>query len=210
LLAASIFRYFTDDVDHRNHPHPADVHTRLLSRAPGTQLPVLFEDAAAGSSGCIQCHPLKDYHYDTLPQHCIPTLHRQPRILLAGGRRRAPLVPEMGHRARQKQPALLRWFAGGLTNTCYNALDRHVDEGRGNELAVIFDSPVTGTKERYTYREFRDIVAQFAGALQSRGVRKGDRVIIYMPMIPEAVVAMLSLCKDRCHTLGGIWWIRIP
>jgi len=129
----------------------------------------------------------------------IPTLHRQPRILLAGGRRRAPLVPEMGHRARQKPTRPLPLVAGGLTNTCYNALDRHVDEGRGNELAVIFDSPVTGTKERYTYREFRDIVAQFAGALQSRGVRKGDRVIIYMPMIPEAVVAMLA-----CARIGAI------
>jgi propionyl-CoA synthetase len=99
----------------------------------------------------------------------------------------------------RSNPPFYRWFAGGLTNTCYNALDRHVDEGRGNELAVIFDSPVTGTKERYTYREFRDIVAQFAGALQSRGVRKGDRVIIYMPMIPEAVVAMLA-----CARIGAI------
>ncbi|WP_161936437.1 acetyl-coenzyme A synthetase N-terminal domain-containing protein, partial [Chlorobium limicola] len=58
-------------------------------------------------------------------------------------------------------PPFYRWFSGGMTNTCYNALDRHVDEGRGNQLAVIYDSPVTGTKERYTYREFRDIVALF-------------------------------------------------
>jgi propionyl-CoA synthetase len=96
-------------------------------------------------------------------------------------------------------PPFYRWFTGGTTNTCYNALDRHVDEGRGNSLALIFDSPVTGTKERYTYRELRDIVALFAGALQSRGVRKGDRVIIYMPMIPEAVVAMLA-----CARIGAI------
>ena len=96
-------------------------------------------------------------------------------------------------------PPFYRWFAGGMTNTCYNALDRHVDEGRGNHLAVIYDSPVTGTKEQYTYREFRDIVALFAGALQSKGVRKGDRVIIYMPMIPEAVVAMLA-----CARIGAI------
>ena len=96
-------------------------------------------------------------------------------------------------------PPFDRWFAGGITNTCYNALDRHVDEGRGNQLAVIYDSPVTGTKQRYTYREFRDIVALFAGALQSRGVRKGDRIIIYMPMIPEAVVAMLA-----CARIGAI------
>jgi propionyl-CoA synthetase len=96
-------------------------------------------------------------------------------------------------------PPFYRWFAGGTTNTCYNALDRHVDEGRGNETAVIYDSPVTGTIKKYTYREFRDEVALFAGALQARGVRKGDRVIIYMPMIPQAVIAMLA-----CARLGAI------
>ena len=96
-------------------------------------------------------------------------------------------------------PPFYRWFAGGMTNTCYNALDRHVDEGRGNDTAVIYDSPVTGAKKRFTFREFRDEVALFAGALQSRGVRKGDRVIIYMPMIPEALVAMLA-----CARIGAI------
>ncbi|MCW8814511.1 MAG: propionyl-CoA synthetase [Chlorobium sp.] len=96
-------------------------------------------------------------------------------------------------------PPFYRWFAGGTTNTCYNALDRHVDEGRGNDIAVIYDSPVTGTKKSFTYRELRDEVALFAGALQSRGVRKGDRVIIYMPMIPEALVAMLA-----CARIGAI------
>ena len=96
-------------------------------------------------------------------------------------------------------PPFYRWFAGGTTNTCYNALDRHVDEGRGNDIAVIYDSPVTGAKQQFTFREFRDDVALFAGALQSRGVRKGDRVIIYMPMIPEALVAMLA-----CARIGAI------
>ena len=96
-------------------------------------------------------------------------------------------------------PPFYRWFPGGVTNTCYNALDRHVDEGRGNQIAVIYDSPVTGTIQKYTYREFRDKVALFAGALKARGVRKGDRVIIYMPMIPEAVIAMLA-----CARLGAI------
>ncbi len=96
-------------------------------------------------------------------------------------------------------PPFYRWFAGGKTNTCYNALDRHVDEGRGNDTAIIYDSPVTGVKERFTFREFRDKVSLFAGALQSRGVRKGDRVIIYMPMIPEALVAMLA-----CARIGAV------
>jgi propionyl-CoA synthetase len=88
-----------------------------------------------------------------------------------------------------------RWFQGAETNTCYNALDLHVDQGRGEQTALIYDSPVTDTIKHYTYREFRDEVARFAGALADQGVGKGDRVIIYMPMIPEAVVAMLATAR---------------
>lgn len=92
-----------------------------------------------------------------------------------------------------------RWFVGGEVNTCYNALDLHVEEGRGTQLALIYDSPVTNAIKTFTYRELRDTVARFAGALASLGVAKGDRVIVYMPMIPEAVVAMLA-----CARLGAI------
>ncbi|MBN2447461.1 MAG: propionyl-CoA synthetase [Phycisphaerae bacterium] len=96
-------------------------------------------------------------------------------------------------------PPMYRWFVGGRLNTCYNALDRHVEQGRADQPALIYDSPVTGTVRTYTYRELRDAVAHFAGALRSQGVQKGDRVIIYMPMIPEAVIAMLA-----CARLGAI------
>jgi propionyl-CoA synthetase len=92
-----------------------------------------------------------------------------------------------------------RWFAGGELNTCHNCLDRHVDAGRGAQLALIYDSPVTQTQRRFTYRALRDEVARFAGALRQRGVGKGDRVIIYMPMVPEAVIAMLA-----CARLGAV------
>ncbi len=92
-----------------------------------------------------------------------------------------------------------RWFAGGVTNTCFNALDRHVDGGRADQPALIYDSPVTGHKRSYTYRALRDEVARFAGVLHGLGVAKGDRVIVYMPMVPEAVVAMLA-----CARLGAI------
>ncbi|MCK6545084.1 propionyl-CoA synthetase [Myxococcota bacterium] len=92
-----------------------------------------------------------------------------------------------------------RWFAGGELNTCYNVLDRHVDAGRGDQAALIYDSPVTQTKRTYTYRELRDQVAVFAGGLARLGVKKGDRVILYMPMVPEAVVAMLA-----CARLGAV------
>src|SRR6516225_7732511 len=92
-----------------------------------------------------------------------------------------------------------RWFIGGEVNTCYNALDLHVEQGRGTQLALIYDSPVTNTIKTFTYRELRDRVALFAGALAGLGVAKGDRVIVYMPMIPEAVVAMLA-----CARLGAV------
>src|SRR5215467_4052925 len=92
-----------------------------------------------------------------------------------------------------------RWFVGGELNTCYNALDLHVDEGRGNQTALIYDSPVTNNIKTFTYRELRDKVASFAGVLARLGVVKGDRVIIYMPRIPEAVIAMLA-----CSRLGAV------
>ena len=93
------------------------------------------------------------------------------------------------------KPPFYRWFEGGALNTCYNALDRHVDEGRGDQLALIYDSPVTDTKQHFTYRELTEKVAQFAGAMQAQGLGYGDRVIIYMPMIPEAVIAMLAATR---------------
>jgi propionyl-CoA synthetase len=88
-----------------------------------------------------------------------------------------------------------RWFTGGRLNTCWNALDRHVDAGHGDRLALVYDSPVTGTVERYTYAELLDAVARFAGALHGLGVEKGDRVVVYMPMVPEAVIAMLATAR---------------
>jgi propionyl-CoA synthetase len=88
---------------------------------------------------------------------------------------------------------------GGEINTCYNALDLHVDQGRGNQYALIYDSPVTNTVKKYTYRELRDEVAKFAGVLAALDVNKGDRVLIYMPMIAEAAIAMLA-----CARIGAV------
>lgn len=93
-----------------------------------------------------------------------------------------------------------RWFTGGIVNTCYNAVDRHVEGGRGDQVAVIYDSPVTGNTIRtYTYRELQNEVAKFAGVLVAQGVGKGDRVIVYMPMVPEALIAMLA-----CARIGAV------
>jgi propionyl-CoA synthetase len=97
------------------------------------------------------------------------------------------------------QSPLYRWFTGGRINTCYNALDRHVEQGRGAQPALIYDSPVTGTVASLSYEELRDQVARFAGALAAEGVVRGDRVVLYMPMVPEAVVAMLA-----CARIGAV------
>jgi propionyl-CoA synthetase len=97
------------------------------------------------------------------------------------------------------RPPFYRWFPGARMNTCYNALDRHVERGRADQPALIYDSPVTDTISAFTYRELRDAVARFAGALTAQGVGHGDRVIVYMPMVPEAVIAMLA-----CARLGAV------
>ena len=97
------------------------------------------------------------------------------------------------------RPPYYRWFRGGRLNTCYNALDVHVDRGRGKQVALIYDSPVTGTVRSFTYFELREQVARFAGALRRQGVEAGDRVILYMPMVPEAVIAMLA-----CARIGAV------
>jgi len=92
-----------------------------------------------------------------------------------------------------------RWFAGAETNTCYNAVDLHVENGLGDQNAIIYDSPVTNTIKKYTYNDLKEQVSLFAGALAAKGVNKGDRVLIYMPMIPEAVFAMLA-----CARIGAV------
>jgi propionyl-CoA synthetase len=93
-----------------------------------------------------------------------------------------------------------RWFKGGVVNTCYNAVDRHVEAGNGDRLAIIYDSPVTGNaKRKITYKELQNQVSRLAGALRAMGVEKGDRVLLYMPMVPEAPIAMLA-----CARLGAV------
>jgi propionyl-CoA synthetase len=97
------------------------------------------------------------------------------------------------------EPPFYRWYPDGVTNVCYNALDIHVQEGRGEQLAVIYDSPVTDSKTTLTYAELLDRVARLAGVLSAEGIEKGDRVLVYMPMVPEALIAMLA-----CARLGAI------
>ena len=99
----------------------------------------------------------------------------------------------------ESEPPFYRWFTGGRLNTCFNALDRHVDAGRGDQAAIIYDSPLTGTQQTITYRELLEQTAAFAGALAAHDVTRGDRVIVYMPMVPEAIVAVLA-----CARIGAV------
>lgn len=99
----------------------------------------------------------------------------------------------------KSNPPFYRWFVGGELNTCYNAVDRHVAGGRADQTAIIYDSPVTDVIQKTTYRELLHQVSTFAGALQALGVGKGDTIVIYMPMVPQAVVAMLA-----CARLGAV------
>src|SRR5437763_131043 len=99
----------------------------------------------------------------------------------------------------RSNPPIYRWFPDGVVNTCFNALDRHVAAGRGGQPALVYDSPVTGTSRTFTYAELLDEVAHFAGVLRELGVGAGDRVVIYLPMVPEAVIAMLA-----CARIGAV------
>ena len=94
---------------------------------------------------------------------------------------------------------LYEWYTDSLVNTCYNAVDRHVENGRAAQTALIYDSPITGAKDFITFQQLRDKTALLSGELLAKGVTKGDRVIIYMPMVPEAVIAMLA-----CARIGAI------
>ena len=94
-----------------------------------------------------------------------------------------------------ENPPMYEWFSDGMVNTCFNAVDRHVIDGFGDQTAIIYDSPITGNKDTISYAELRTKVAKLAGALSQKGITKGDRVIIYMPMVPEALVAMLAVTR---------------
>ena len=99
----------------------------------------------------------------------------------------------------RSNPPFYRWFPDGVINSCYNAIDRHVEEGNGSRTAILYDSPVTSKKKSFSYLEAKKIISTFAGALKKFGINKGDRIIIYMPMIPEAVFAMLA-----CARIGAV------
>jgi propionyl-CoA synthetase len=124
---------------------------------------------------------------------------RDPEGFWAGAARDIDWIVEPKHIFDASQGVYGRWFAGGVANTAYNCLDRHVERGRGGQAALIYDSPVTGQKKVFRYTDLLAEVAAFAGVLLEMGTQKGDRVILYMPMIPEALIAMLA-----CARIGAI------
>jgi propionyl-CoA synthetase len=130
------------------------------------------------------------------------TLHRagtDPQGFWAEAAEEVSWVSRWNRVLDDSNPPFYRWFAGARVNTCYNAVDRHVETGRGSQPALIYDSPVTGTTATLTYADLQEQTARLAGVLRKLGVRTGDRVLIYMPMIPEAAVAMLA-----CARIGAV------
>ncbi|HEX7037976.1 MAG TPA: AMP-binding protein, partial [Pseudomonadales bacterium] len=124
---------------------------------------------------------------------------QDPESFWAEKARELPWVKFPDRILDQDDQGIWRWFRGGITNTAWLALDRHVEAGRGDVTALVYDSPVTGTIERISYAALTERVARVAGALRGLGVDRGDRVVIYMPMVPEAVIAMLA-----CARLGAV------
>lgn len=120
---------------------------------------------------------------------------QQPELFWDAQAAHLPWFKSPQHVLTQDQHGIHRWFADGELNTCYLALDHHVDQGRGDQVAIYYDSPVTQQKRAITYRELLEDTARCAGVLNSLGVQKGDTVVLYMPMIPEAVVAMLAVAR---------------
>jgi propionyl-CoA synthetase len=133
--------------------------------------------------------------FNTLFQQSI----QQPEEFWAEAAKGIDWIKQWDRVLDSSNPPFYRWFSGAELNTCYNAVDRHVEAGRGEQTAIIYDSPVTDTIHKISYKELQTDVAKFAGALKSQGVNKGDTVIIYMPMIPEAAVAMLA-----CARIGAV------
>ena len=133
--------------------------------------------------------------YDDIYQHSIES----PETFWAEAARAIAWDKPWDKVLDDSKAPLYRWFVGGALNTCYNALDRHIESGRGAQAALIYDSPVTASKAIYSYTELRDRVARLAGGLAGLGVGRGDRVIIYMPMVPEAVIGMLA-----CARIGAV------
>jgi propionyl-CoA synthetase len=133
--------------------------------------------------------------FDTLFQQSI----EQPDEFWANAAEGIDWITKWDKVLDASNPPFYRWFSGATLNTCYNAVDRHVEAGRGEQTAIIYDSPVTDTIRKISYKELQTDVSKFAGALKSQGVTKGDTVIIYMPMVPEAAIAMLA-----CARLGAI------
>jgi len=132
-------------------------------------------------------------------RRCFNASIEDPATFWARAAEAVSWISEPGRVLDDSNPPLYRWFPDGELNTCANALDRHVADGRAMQAALIYDSPVTGSQRTYTYGELLDETARFAGVLRGLGVGKGDRVVVYMPMIPEAVITMLA-----CARIGAV------
>lgn len=182
-------------------------HLNLLQRKLSRQnLWNSLQNAARTSCSCLHGLPIRHFHSSRQRQR---ELREYDEVFKKSIEEPEEFWAELAEEINWYKPftkvldnsnqPFTKWFVGGEMNTCYNCLDRHIENGRGKRIALIYDSPLNGKVEMYTYENLQRLVAKFAGALAQLNVGKGDRVVIYMPMIPQAVIAMLA-----CARLGAI------
>uniref|UniRef100_A0AAQ4QU12 Acyl-CoA synthetase short-chain family member 3, mitochondrial n=1 Tax=Gasterosteus aculeatus aculeatus TaxID=481459 RepID=A0AAQ4QU12_GASAC len=151
--------------------------------------------ASSSSSSSSSARPRRSYASDAAYGRAFASARDHPETFWGDAARDVDWFEPWRNTLRARDPAFPNWFVGGKLNMCHNAVDRHVESGRGEQPAVIYDSPVTGVKRVISFRELQDQVSRLAGVLVKNGVRKGDLVVIYMPMVPEAMFAMLACAR---------------
>lgn len=151
--------------------------------------------ASAGPKTCFQVQGCRNYASDSAYGRAFATARENPEKFWAEMGENIDWFEPWRQTLRVEDPVFPNWFVGGKLNMCYNTVDRHVASGRGEQPAIIYDSPVTGTKQVITFRELQDQVSRLAGVLLKNGVKKGDLVVIYMPMVPQAMFTMLACAR---------------
>lgn len=151
--------------------------------------------ASAGPKTCFQVQGCRNYASDSAYGRAFATARENPEKFWAEMGENIDWFEPWRQTLRVEDPVFPNWFVGGKLNMCYNTVDRHVASGRGEQPAIIYDSPVTGTKQVITFRELQDQVSRLAGVLVKNGVKKGDLVVIYMPMVPQAMFTMLACAR---------------
>lgn len=187
-------------------PRSSSVCSSIIRRNDGGGIPIYKIDPNCARKATTAANNLFGSHAPNTYKNVYERSIRDPEEFWAEEASRITWMKPWARVLDNSNPPFTKWFVGGETNACYNAVDRHVANGNGQRTAIVYDSPVTSSQQHVTYAELQEQVSKLAASLSSYGVSKGDRVLIYMPMIPEAVVAMLAVVRlGAVHSLvfGG-------